>query len=677
MTSIRPLGLSEARVTGGFWAGKMDMVARDMLPYQWLALNDEVPGAEPSHAVENFRIAAGEDSGEFKGNIWQDSDVAKWLEASCYSLVHHPDPGLAAQVEEAVRLIAKAQRPDGYVNSYFIVKSPDARWKDIAWGHELYCAGHLFEAAVAHHWLTGKPTLLDVARRYADCIDAAFGPEEGKIHASCGHPEVELGLYRLFRETGEDRYRALASYFIRERGRDPQAFVDKEPLGFEIPIKAKAFRADYFQGQAPIVDQEAAEGHAVRAMYLYAAAAEECLVSGDPAMRRALRRLWDSAVSRRMYVTGGIGSQAQAERFTTDFDLPSDTAYAETCASIGMAFWASRMALLEEDSRYADVVERVLYNVALSGVSLDGKRYFYVNPLELRPRIASCRQDHEHVKAERVAWLGCACCPPNIARLVASVASYLYALSGDAVIVNQYARSEAEFEAGVTSLRLRQETDFPWSGAVSIEVDPGREVELCLKLRIPLWCESYSCSVNGRAMDPQALESGYLAIRRRWKAGDRVELGLEMRPRLLRADPRIPELAGKVAVQRGPMVYCAEEIDNGPDLHLLAIDPEAELEAELDPGLMGGSVRVIAQGFREDLRSMDLRSMDTRRDVAPNVGSGDRGPGSPPYNAIGSGSPRRGPVKIAFVPYHQWGNRQPGAEMAVWLRGLDRISGGL
>jgi uncharacterized protein len=648
MERIRRLGLAEARITGGFWAGKIDLVAREMLPYQWKALNDEVPGAEPSHAFENFRIAAGESSSEFKGTIFQDSEVAKWIEAASYSLAHHPDPDLEAKVDEAIRLIAKAQRPDGYVNTYFIVAAPDKRWVDLAWGHELYSAGHLIEAAVAHEACTGKSSLLDVARRYADCIDAAFGPGEGKIRACCGHPEIELALYRLYRATGEGRYRELASFFIRERGRDPSAFLDKEPLGFEIP-KARWFLSDYFQGQAPVLRQDAAVGHAVRAMYLYAAMADECAETGDREMAAALGRLWDSAVSRRMYVTGGLGSQAQGERFTTDYDLPSDTAYSETCAAIGLAFWASRMSLIEPDSRYADVVERVIYNGALSGVSLDGTRYFYVNPLELRPEVAACRQDHEHVKGARVPWFGCSCCPPNIARLVASIASYLYGSSDGALWLHQYADSEAEIEIGGRRLRLRQRTEYPWSGSVSIEVEAEPEVELSLEFRIPSWCDSFSCAVNGQPLPNRVLMSGYLEVSRRWKTGDRLELELQMRPKLLRADPRIPELAGKLAVQRGALVYCAEELDNGPDLHLLAFDPEGELEAEADPALMGGSVRVIARGFREGLVDMVKE-------------------GEAPYRELGRSERNRRSARVVLVPYHQWGNRKPGGEMAVWLR---------
>ncbi len=671
MTSIRGLGLDEARITGGFWARKIDMVAKEMLPYQWLALNDEVPGAVPSHAIENFRIAAGEASGRFMGTVFQDSDVAKWLEAASYSLSHHPDTELERRVDEVIRLIAKTQRPDGYVNTYFIVTAPEHRWADLAWGHELYCAGHLIEAAVAHDAYARaspdaekrKSKLLEVARRYADCIDRAFGTAPGKIRGVCGHPEIELALFRLYGATGETRYRDLAAFFVDQRGSDPAAFDGKKPLGaststpwpemagyygFEIP-KTKWFERDYMQNHAPVRSQPDATGHAVRAVYLYLAMADLYSATGDEALLKALRGLWDSAVSRRMYITGGIGSQSHGERFTADYDLPSDTAYSETCASIGLANWAKRMTEVEGDSRYADVLERVVYNGALSGVSLDGTHYFYVNPLEVIPEVVDCRQDHEHVKGQRVQWFGCSCCPPNIARLVASIASYAYGVGGDALWVHHYAESESETQVSGTRLRVSQRTDYPWSGSIALFVDPDREVEFSLKLRIPGWCRSFACSINGRRAETADVSKGYLSIRRNWKPGDRVELDLAMEPSLIRADGRIPELAGKLAVQRGPLVYCVESTDNGEGLHALVLDRKSELRAEYDPSLMGGSVLIEAQGYRED-----LRSMDTHRSSAM------------PYEDAGES--RLAPTAIKLVPYHQWGNRAPGGEMRVWLR---------
>ena len=329
--------LGNIRIRGGFWKDKQELIGRSSLPFQWRALNDEIPGAEPSHALENFRIAAGESSGDFKGTVFQDSDVAKWLEAASYDLLRSRDAELEARVDEVIRLLGKAQGPDGYLNTYFTIVAPERRWENLAWGHELYCAGHLVEAAVAHAEATGKTSLLEIAQRLADCIDGAFGPEEGKIHGCSGHPEIELALFRLWRLTREPRYRELAIYFVEERGRNPALFAGGEAFGLEIP-EAPWRLPDYFQAHAPVREQRRAEGHAVRAVYLYAAMTDECAETGDPELLAALHRLWDSAVGRRMYITGALGSQAQGERFTADFDLPSDTAYAETCASIGLIF---------------------------------------------------------------------------------------------------------------------------------------------------------------------------------------------------------------------------------------------------------------------------------------------------------------------------------------------------
>ena len=663
MTAIRALGLSETRITAGFWKAKGDMVAREMLPYQWLTLNDEVPGAEPSHAVENFRIAAGEASGEFRGTVFQDSDVAKWIEAASYSLSHHPDPILEGKVEEAIRLIAKAQRPDGYVNTYFTVAAPDMRWRDLAWGHELYCAGHLIEAAVAHN---SRPRARRRSSRWRGATPTAsigaFGAAPGKIRGVCGHPEIELALFRLWRATGEVRYRDLAVFFVEERGRDPAAFDGKQPLGaststpwlatsgsygFVIP-KTKWFQRDYMQNHAPVRSQPDATGHAVRAAYLYSAMAEECAANGDETLLQALRALWDSAVSRRMYVTGGIGSQAHGERFTADYDLPSDTAYAETCASIGLAFWAARMTEVEGDSRYADVFERAIYNGVLSGVSLDGTRYFYVNPLEVVPSATGSRLDHEHIQGERVQWNACACCPPNIARLVASIASYIYGISGDTIWVHHYAESEAATSLGGTEIRIAQSTDYPWSGDIKIALHPAEEAEFALRLRIPAWCRAYTCVVCGRPISGGAQANGYLDIRRLWKPGDEVELRLEMEPSFICADPRIPELAGKLAIQRGPLVYCVEACDNGAGLHCLVLDPHGEMSAEFDPSLLGGSVGIRAAALREE-------------------------PGASPWRTPYSPASTRSfsSTRLLAVPYHQWGNRAPGGEMRVWLRAKD------
>jgi len=631
------------RIRKGFWRTKADVVAREMLPYQWLALNDQVAGAEPSHALENFRIAAGESQGTYLGTIWQDSDVAKWLEAASYALADHPDPELEAHVDEAIRLIGKAQGVDGYVNTWFTLVGPDKRWSDLPWGHELYCGGHLIEAAVAHFQSTGSRRFLDIMARYADGLIPVFGPGGPHGEDACGHPEVELALHRLADATGQARYRDLAVHFVDVRGTHPDRFLDKKPLGFDLPLNAW-FKPDYFQAHAPVREQHHAEGHAVRAMYLYCAMAKQAQVTRDPALVATLKDLWSSVVDKQLYVTGGLGSHAMGERFSVDYDLPSDTAYTETCASIGLVFWAQAMMGLDPQGRYADEVERVLFNGALSGMALDGKRFFYVNPLEVIPRVVRRRHDLEHVKTERVAWFGCSCCPPNIARLVASVGQYAWATDGVGVRVDQYIDSTAEVVLPSGPVTLELETNYPWEGTVGLTVHLVGIHRFCLRLRIPGWCRTFTLRLGRQTLEATPGADGYVVLDREWREGERVELEFAMPVRYLWAHPQVAELAGRVAVARGPVIFCAEEVDNGADLHNLTVDPRRPARVESLPRVMGGTVRVTVEGDRR---------------VA--------GAGGELYGE-GKAQGRYQTTDIELVPYHQWGNRKPGQEMRVWLR---------
>ena len=635
-------GLSAIRLPKGFWQSKTKLVAEVMLPYQWQALNDQIPGAVPSHAVENFRIASGEQQGEFAGNIWQDSDVAKWLEAACHSLANYPDSLLASQVEEAIRLIGKAQQADGYINTWFTTKAPEKRWTDLVWSHELYSGGHLMEAAVTHFYTTGRTDFLDIMRCYADCLIPVFGPGGKHGQECCGHPEIELALMRLSEATGDRRYFDLAVLFMEVRGTDPGQFIGKKPLDFVIP-ETVWFGPDYFQAHQPLAEQRDADGHAVRAVYLYTALTQQYRRTRDPDLKTILDGLWDSATGRRMYLTAGIGSQAHAERFTVDWDLPGDTAYNETCATIGLIFWAWQLLLAEPDRRYSDIIERGLYNGALSGMSLDGTRFFYVNPLESVPRIACARHDHEHVKTSRVAWLGCACCPPNIARQVASVGDLSCHADDKGIWVHQYLDSQAELVLAGQGLGLRQETDYPWDGRVKLTLNPTKASHFSLHLRIPGWCADWTCRVNGQPVADRNLVKGYLDLERDWQPGDTVELDLPMNARFISPNSRVSELAGKVAVMRGPLVYCAEELDNGGDLHNLLVDPARPISSKALPEQADGGVVLYLSGFRETSHSNELY--------------GD-------WQSMATAEAAR----ITLFPYYQWGNRRPGQEMRVWLR---------
>jgi DUF1680 family protein len=627
----------------GFWGKRVEQVGEIIVPYQWQALNDKVPGAPRSHAMENFRIAAGLAKGEFYGFVFQDSDLYKWLEALSYCLMNQPDPELERLADEVIEVITKAQQPDGYLNTYFTIKEPQNRWKNLRDNHELYCAGHLFEAAVANYQATGKHTLLDVARRFADHIAAMFGPEPGKKRGYPGHPEIELALVKLYRLTGETRYLALAKFFIDERGQKPLYFeIEAKERGEEKP-QLPFWTPGYCQSHLPVREQTEAVGHAVRAMYLYSAMADLALETQDETLVKACQRLWESVTKRRMYITGGIGSSAEGEAFTFDYDLPSDRAYAETCASIGLVFWAHRMLRLDANRKYADIMERALYNGVLSGVSLDGTKYFYTNPLEVWPKACQNRYDLRRVLFQRQPWFDCACCPPNIARLLASIPQYVYSCEKDVVYIHLFAAGEAVLELPSGQVTLIQETEYPWEGEVTIRVHTKEPVQFTLAIRIPGWCRDPSLRVNRDEMDlASLLEKGYAKIKRKWRNGEKIQLSLPMPVERVRAHPEVRATAGKVALMRGPIVYCFEEVDNGPNLAQIVLPSDAELVVEGRDPMLGNAVT--------------LRGMATKVDASA---WGDELYAPIPYN--------NKTVPIRAIPYYAWANRTPG-EMTVWIR---------
>ncbi len=630
-------------MTGGFWKQRTRSVADDIIPYQWKALNNEIPGVPASHAVENFRIAAGEASGAPKGTIFQDSDVAKWIEAASYSLLERRDPELEKKIDELIRLIGKSQRPDGYVNTYFIAAGLEKKWSDLVMGHEMYCAGHMIEAAVAYYSVTGKRALLDVMRRYADHIGEVFGPGETQNHSFDGHPEIELALNRLAEATGERKYSDLANHFVDVRGTIKNFHLGRAAKEGMIP-DSRWFLSDYYLADKPVREMKSVEGHSVRAMYLYCAMADYYRDTGDAAMLAALRSLWRDVVTRHMYVTAALGSQSFGERFTVDYDLPNDTCYAETCASIGLALWAWRMSLIESKGEYADVIERAMYNGIISGVSLNGTKYFYVNPLEVKPDIARFRQDQSHVAMERVGWFDCACCPTNVARFIASIGGYIASAAEGFIRIHQYASSAVEAMVNGCAVRVSQKTDYPWKGFVKLDVSPEAPTDFTLGLRIPSWCDAFAIKVNGLPVACPQNIGGYALLSRVWNKGDIVELDMEMPVRLVRANTRVREDAGKVAIQRGPVVYCVEEFDNGANLHSLSLDARAEVVQRIDDSLVPGTVVLDLAAYRE------MVSDDA------------------PLYAQYKDAPPPAPCRIKAVPYYQWGNRAGNQEMLVWLR---------
>jgi DUF1680 family protein len=641
----RPADLERVRFAGGFWGQRQEVNRTRTLPSQYKHLVD-------THRIDALDPAWRPGDPQSRHIFW-DSDVAKWLEAAAYSLTtHRLDPELAAHMEDTVERLLRLQDDDGYLNSWFQIVEPDKRWSHLRDKHELYCAGHLMEAAVAHAHVTGDDRLLAALRRTADYVGQTFGTQEGQRRGYPGHEEIELALVKLYRATGAAAYLDLARYFIDERGRaDAEAGVEhyydvearergQEP---EPHIHGATIPYDYCQAHVPVRQQERATGHAVRAMYLYSAMTDLVAEGGDVALEEANLRLWENVSLRQMYVTGSVGASGTGERFTHDFDLPEETSYCETCAAIGLVFWSRRLVELYGERRFSDVMERALYNGVLAGVSLDGERYFYVNPLASRG--AHHRQD----------WFGCACCPPNIARLIAGLGHYAYS-EGEAAWVHLYATGEAQLRAGTTQMRLRVTTDYPWDGRVEIEVETDRDGdEAELNLRLPGWCQRADLRIGTQEFDVEVSEayhaderggSGYIRLQRKWSRGERIELTFDMEPRRVWAHPSVRMAAGKVALQRGPVVYCLEQADNpAVPLTRAGLTSDSTITARHETSLLGGVTVLDVEGWvagDDDWEGRLYRDEPSQEE----------------------------PATLRAVPYFAWDNREPG-EMLVWLRDLD------
>ena len=568
LLKLRPLPFKDVTIQDSFWAPRRETNRVASIPFSLQKL-------EEAGNLEDMRLAARRATNGFRGPVFMDSDLYKALEAASYSLATHPDPALEKQLDDIIGLLAAAQQPDGYLNSYYTVKEPGQRWTNLRDCHELYCAGHMFEAAVAHYQATGKINFLNIATRYADYIDSVFGPPPKRLGYP-GHPEIELALVKLWRATGNQRYFELARFFVENRGRKFFATEHGTPLD--------KYDGSYWQDDVPIYDHQNIKGHAVRAAYLMSGATEVASQTGDERLLRMLDRVWRNTTERNEYITGGIGPSASNEGFTVDYDLPNLTAYQETCATVALAQWAHRLALLYGDARYADVVERGLYNGVLSGVSQDGTKFFYVNPLE------SAGTHH------RSPWFGCACCPPNVTRTLAALGGYAYAVSANSLYVNLYIQGSAQAKIGDTAVALKVTTDYPWDGKVVLELAPAARAKFALRLRVPGWCQNATVAVNRRAEAVGAAERGYLVLDREWKRSDRVELDLAMPVQRVAANPHVKADQGLLAIQRGPIIYCLEQCDQSEPVSALWLPPEVQLKAAREPGLLGGVVRITGEG---------------------------------------------------------------------------------
>ncbi len=641
-TRSESLDLKHIKIKDPFWSKHVNLVKNVIIPYQWDAMNDRIEDAESSHCLDNFRIAAGLKKGTFYGALFQDTDIAKWLEAVGFSLAYCPDEELERTADEAIDLIAQAQQEDGYINTYFTIHSEEKRWSRLCEGHELYTAGHLMEAAAAYYQGTGKRKLLDCMCRFADLICDTFGAEEGKIHGYPGHQEVEIGLVKLYRLTGERRYLDLAKYFIDARGVGENYFVKEiGSNGYHLLTpEFHDYDPRYSQSHLPVRQQATAEGHAVRAVYMYCAMADLAYEYEDWELMIACERIWDNMTEKRMYITGGIGSSGILERFTTDYDLPNEYNYSESCASIGLALFGLRMAQITGEAFYIDVVERALYNTVLAGIALNGRSFFYVNPLEVWPDACMNRTSKEHVKPVRQKWFGVACCPPNIARTLASLGQYIYSWNQDRkeLYVNLFVSGEARLETGGHTVQILMETEFPWKNKVSLWVSGVPEDGIRLMVRIPDYAENF-CIRKGTEEALFENRRGYAQIT--VKTDSAYEVSFEAPPQFVRANPLVRADVGRVAMIRGPLVYCLEEADNGENLSALYVDTDQPIEEETSD-LFGGPVLLRAKGQR----------------VAQISWKGGL------YSAV---KPKREPITLTAVPYAYWNNRKPG-EMIVWIK---------
>ena len=632
MSRYAPVNFPDVKLEGKFWHERLETVLTRTIPSQHrkLAENTILDSLKLPQPVPPLRFPRHPNG--FTVQVFWDSDVGKWVEAASYALAHRRDKDIEDKIEAIVDDLEKAQAPDGYLNCWYLGHEPDKRWTNLRDNHEMYNAGHLLEGAVAYFRVTGRRRFLDIMERYLDHIYSVFGTGPGQKRGYDGHEEIELALMKLYYLTREQKHLDFVTYMINERGQQPPHYFDVERAARgEAERQQRYVFADYEYSQShkPVREQDKVVGHAVRAMYLYTAMADLAAEINDPALKHACEVLWDDVMETKMYVTAGLGPSAQNEGFTHDFDLPNQTAYAETCASVALIFWAQRMLHLDLDGKYADILELAMFNGALSGLSRDGEQYFYANPLE------------SDGTPTRWDWHTCPCCTMNVSRLVASVGGYFLSTAADGVAFHLYGGIDTEVEIAGNLVALREISNYPWSGDIRIEVDPATPTTFDLKLRIPGWCKGATVSVNGQAVDVEKAINGYLTINRDWFKGDVVELHLPMPPVRLYAHPGVIMDAGRIALKRGPLVYCIEEIDNpGGRVQRLKLPRSAPLKLETRADLFEGVVTLKADALA--IEEGDWQGLYRT---------------TPPVEA---------PTTLTALPYYLWANRGKGS-MVVWI----------
>ena len=644
------------KVNDKFWERYFKLIRDEMIPYQWNVLHDQenitidkerddenIP-SEKSHAIQNLKIAAGLAEGDHYGWLFQDSDVYKWLEAASNSYAIHPDEKLLSMMDEVISLIEAAQDEDGYISTYYQINNPKLKFRRLFESHELYCAGHLIEAAVAHYKATGSERLITVSNQFVQCIKNHFGDEEGKINGADGHQEIELALVKLYEVTKDESLLELSAYFLEVRGQDPDFYKKQLEENIENGLSqgpVPTINNEYHQSHQPVMEQEEAVGHAVRLVYMAAAMADVAYYLNNEKMYEACKKIWKNIVTKRMYITGGIGSTVHGEAFTYDYDLPNDTMYCETCASIGMMFFAKNMLKHETDASYSDILERCLYNTVISGVALDGKHFFYVNPLEVQPE--ACQKDpgKSHVKATRPSWFGCACCPPNIARTLTSLDQYIYSSNEDSVFAHLFMDNEGEINLDKGTIAIRQETTMPYSGNVRFYLELDNINKMRLGIRIPSWAQDFQVVKDGKEVEGK-LDRGYLYLEIS-KRQTVIDVHFEMKAIQWASHPLVRGNQGKVALQRGPFVYCLEEEDNGENLHLNSITNQQVTEKPVEDSALGDIVLLETIGQKEKI-TKEWNERLYQKYVTKEVEQ----------------------TQLTFIPYYTWANRSSG-QMQVWV----------
>ncbi|MFA9378221.1 MAG: glycoside hydrolase family 127 protein [Lachnotalea sp.] len=642
---LSSIPLGDIHIDDGFWNRYIKLVGEAIIPYQWNILNDVQPNTQPSHCIKNFRITAGEIEGNFEGAVFQDTDVAKWLEAVAYTLATNEDKELEQLADETIDLIGRAQCEDGYLNTYFTIKEPNKRWDNLEEGHELYTAGHLIEAAVAYYEATGKDKFILIVSRFADLICEKFGSGEQQCHGYPGHQEIELALVKLYHVTGKERYKILAKYFIDQRGVGENYFLQEEKRENHKRIfpEFKGYDPKYSQSHLPVREQLSAEGHAVRAVYMYCAMADLAYEFQDEKLMNSCQNLWNNIVKKKMYITGGIGSSGILERFTTDYDLPNDCNYSETCASIGLALFGKRMAEITRNASYIDTIERALYNTVLAGIALDGKSFFYVNPLEVWPDNCLERTSKEHIKPVRQKWFGVACCPPNIARTLASLGQYIYSKDDNSLYINLYISNKTDTQLLEADLHIEIDNKYPIDGNIRIEIQSKNtnQKEITLALRIPEYANEFQLVKNGVQIETLEVINGYAIIRGDF-IKETITITYKNEAKFVHANPLVRADVGKVAIVKGPFVYCLEEADNKTNLPAILVDTKQKLIETYEPELLGGTNVITCKGRKVSVKNWTANEIYQEKEVETDE------------------------VELKAVPYCSWGNRRTG-EMMVWI----------